>query len=51
MNVYRDTGLLELVLNIDSGVFFAKFTITSGIDVRGEYNDSIFQGDTDKENE
>ncbi|MCK5611521.1 TIGR03016 family PEP-CTERM system-associated outer membrane protein [Candidatus Pacearchaeota archaeon] len=28
---------------------FAKFTITPGIGVRGEYNDNIFLGDSDKE--
>ena len=42
MKKYIYTGFLALVLILTSSHSFAKFTITPGIDVRGEYNDNIF---------
>lgn len=49
MKKYIYAGFLALVLILTSSHSFAKFTITPGIDVRGEYNDNIFleKSDTD----
>ena len=51
MNKYIYTGLLALVLILTSTYSFAKFTITPGIDVKGEYNDNISLDDTDKKDD
>ncbi|GBE40186.1 hypothetical protein BMS3Bbin09_00060 [bacterium BMS3Bbin09] len=51
MNKYIYTGLLALVLILTSTHSFAKFTITPGIDVKGEYNDNIYLADTAKEDD
>ncbi len=51
MNKYIYTGLLALVLILASTQSFAKFTITPGINVRGEYNDNIFLDATGKQDD